>query len=92
MKISDKYMICEIVGETYIVPRDFDKKDMSKVKKLTESATEILQEVVRGVDSLEQLQRRICDSYEAEDSERGAIEQSVAVFVKQCMQEGYLYG
>ena len=92
MKISDKYMICEIVGETYIVPRDFDKKDMSKVKKLTESATEILQEVVRGVDSLEQLQRRICDSYEPDDSERGAIEQSVAVFVKQCMQEGYLYG
>ena len=55
MKLSNKYGICEIMDEIYLVPDGYAKSDMNQVEKLSKSAADILKELAAGISSLEEL-------------------------------------
>lgn len=90
MRLSSHFRICEILGETYIVPEEFDKMDMSRPKRITGSGSQIIKEIEAGVSSIQDLKDRICTFYAVEDVERDRVCDSVESFVRFCTEKGYI--
>lgn len=90
VRLSSSYRICEILGETYILPEEFDKEDMSRAERITGSGSQIIKEIEKGASSMQELQNRICTFYEVDDSDIEKVCTSVANFVHFCLEKGYI--
>lgn len=90
IQLSSSFRICEILGETYILPEEFDKEDMSRAERITGSGLQIIREIEAGVSSMQELKEKICAFYEVEDTEREHVCNSVERFVSFCTEKGYI--
>lgn len=90
MRLSSSYRICEILGETYILPEEFDKEEMSRAERIAGSGSQIIKEIEKGVSSMQELQNRICTFYEVDDSDMEKVCASVTDFVQFCLEKGYI--
>ena len=90
MRLSSSYRICEILGEIYILPEEFDKEDMGRVERIAGSGSQMIREIEKGVSSMEELQNRICTFYEVDDSDKEKVCASVTNFVHFCLEKGYI--
>lgn len=91
MQISEQYVICEMMDEVYLIPEEWDKKDLSTLQHMKGSAGTIISQISKNKGiTLCALQDLICDLYEAEESERISIRTNIEQFITKCEENGII--